>query len=540
MATLLPDSFRIDLMVNQAEKTVVDALVRRLDDRWLVLPNFDLRWEGKDHEIDVVLLHPTYGLGIIEIKGGEIHLSNGAWKRSQRFETPDEQAKNNAYTLREYLDTAVPGLPRHVAWGVALPDCIRFDGMLPPSMQREQLLLGSEFDEPTRAIESLFSGASPLTSQQLTQVVEVLLPTARFTYDPQQVDRNLAKQIQDVCEAQVGALKEIDANRRIYVDGRAGTGKTYLATRWAHRGVFDGERVLLTCYNDPLGRQLAQEFERYGSSDEDDETSGEVLAGPFLRLALELPGMPPVDFPNTNDSEYWSVRVPAHLVANWHLVTARFDRIIVDEAQDFSPAWLGLLESLLAEEGEHRFFWLADRNQQLHDRGFTPPSVDAGWINLKLTVNVRNPRDIARLARRLEDGASAPSSMPVASVLRGVAISNTDEAITATRRLIEEVTAAGVPRTDILVVASDSVLRDRLRNELDLIPADAESPSQPACEVANRAKGLEYRVVIVVAGDEGFRAEPLYVAITRASSRLYVVAGAQLLAELGVESDPTT
>ena len=540
MATLLPHSFRIDHMTNQAEKTVVDALVRRLDDRWLVLPNFDLRYEGKDHEIDVVLLHPTYGLGIIEIKGGEIHLSEGAWKRSQRYETPDEQAKSNAYTLRNFLDKAVPNLPRHVAWGVALPDCTRFDGMLPPMMQREQLLLGSDMEEPTRAMESLFADASRLTAQQLTQVVEVLLPTARFTYDPRQVDLSVEKQIDDVCEAQVGALKELDANRRIYVDGRAGTGKTYRATRWAKRGVFEQERVLLTCDNDPLGRQLARQFDSFLPSDDDDETSGYVLAGPFLRLALALPGMPPVDFPETNDSEYWSVRVPAHLVANWHRVTARFDRIIVDEAQDFSPAWLGLLESLLAEEGEHRFFWLADRNQQLQDRGFTPPSVDAGWVSLKLTVNVRNPRDIARLARQLEDGASAPSSMPVASVLRGVAITNTDDAVIATRRVIEEVTAAGVPVSDILVVASDTVLRERLRHELDLIPADAETASRPACEVANRAKGLEYRVVIVVAGDDGFRAEPLYVAITRASSRLYVVAGAQLLAELGVTSDPTT
>jgi hypothetical protein len=111
--------------------------------------------------------------------------------------------------------------------------------------------------------------------------------------------------------------------------------------------------------------------------------------------------------------------------------------------------------------------------------------------------------------------------------------------VSVTRQLIDETTAAGVPVSDILVVASDSSLRERLRSELNLIPADAEIATRPACEVANRAKGLEYRVVIVVAGDEGFRAEPLYVAITRASSRLYVVAGTQLLDELGVTSVPT-
>lgn len=539
MATLLPESFRIDTMPNQAEKTVVDSLVRRLDDRWIVIPNVSIRHEGRDHEIDVILLHPTFGLGVIETKGGEIHLSGGVWKRSQRHETPDAQAKSNAYVVRDCLRQVIPQIPDHVAWSVALPDCSRFDGLLPPSMEREQLLLGSDIDEPTNAIERLFSTASPLTAQQLTQAVEVLLPSASFTYDPRQIDQIVEKQIRDVCEAQVGALKELDANRRIYVDGRAGTGKTYLATRWARRGLFNDERVLLTCYNDPLGRQLAREFEDDDQTD-DDETGGSIIAGPFLRLALELPGMPPVDFPESNDSEYWSVRVPAHLMANWHRVTARFDRIIVDEAQDFSPAWLGLLESLLAEEGEHRFYWLADRQQQLQDRGFTPPSVDAGWVSIRLTVNVRNPRDIARLARNLEDGASAPSSMPVASVLRGEAITNTDEAVAVTRRVIDESMAAGVDVSDILVVASDSSLRDRLRTELDLIPADAESATRPACEVANRAKGLEYRVVIVVAGDDGFRAEPLYVAITRASSRLYVIAGAQLLDELGVASEPTT
>ena len=98
-------------------------------------------------------------------------------------------------------------------------------------------------------------------------------------------------------------------------------------------------------------------------------------------------------------------------MSNWHHVTTRFDRIIVDEAQDFSPAWLGLLESLLDPDGANQIFLLADPHQQLIDRGFTMPTAAAGWVTAELPFNVRNAKEIARVARRHLDGSAAASRL---------------------------------------------------------------------------------------------------------------------------------
>ena len=114
--------------------------------------------------------------------------------------------------------------------------------------------------------------------------------------------------------------------------------------------------------------------------------------------------------------------LPAHLLNNWSHITQRFDRIIVDEAQDFSPAWIGLLESLLDPEGEDKFFLLADTHQEVVARGFVPPSISAGWVHGDLRQNVRNSRDIARLARRFLDWAAAPASLPATEDFRGLEI----------------------------------------------------------------------------------------------------------------------
>src|SRR5690606_5478459 len=141
--------------------------------------------------------------------------------------------------------------------------------------------------------------------------------------------------LDQICAEHVGALETLDANRRVFVTGRAGTGKTRLAMGWARRAYLREERVLFTCYNDPLGERMAELLP-------DDER---LTVGPFLRVAFTLPGMPPVDVPADADHEWWNTEAVAHLQRYWPEVTDRFDTVVVDEGQDFSPAWLALLEA---------------------------------------------------------------------------------------------------------------------------------------------------------------------------------------------------
>ncbi len=84
---------------------------------------------------------------------------------------------------------------------------------------------------------------------------------------------------------QVEGFATLDANRRVFCSvGRSRNGQDHAGpVVGATRAAADrGERVLLTCYNDPLGRSFALDFDGFEG----------VAAGPFLRLLLNTPESP--------------------------------------------------------------------------------------------------------------------------------------------------------------------------------------------------------------------------------------------------------
>jgi hypothetical protein len=377
---------------------------------------------------------------------------------------------------------------------------------------------------------------------QLSAVVARLCPDVTFEYDSQTAVRRARERLNLICETQVDAMVSLEVHHRVVVTGKAGTGKTYLATRWAQSGLIGGDdtakRVLLTCYNDPLGLRLSEQLgpnlEVDESSDDLEEERSMLRVGSFLRVMLELEGMPMPDFENTEDDDFWNVRVPAHLIRYWSEVVTRFDRIIVDEAQDFSPAWLGLLESLLDPMGDNKMFLLVDDRQQLTPRGFVEPSIEAGWVRGELLRNVRNAREIATLARRFLDGAAAQSALPRSGEVVARTTSSDEELVEAVKAEIGKVLERGADREELLVVASNAAVRDLLRRELNLGRFEKAGEGRIVCETAHRAKGLEALNVIVAIGDRGMGDAALYVAITRAVDQLVVAGPMMALARLGL------
>lgn len=73
------------------------------------------------------------------------------------------------------------------------------------------------------------------------------------------------------------------------------------------------ERALLTCYNDPLAAGMATQLP-------DDER---LVIGGFLRVALDLDGMPPLPIPSDADHEWWTTDAVAHLQDHWHHIPER-------------------------------------------------------------------------------------------------------------------------------------------------------------------------------------------------------------------------
>ncbi len=537
MGLLVPENFPLSLLANDEERIVVEALRDRLTDGWLIIPDVGLTGH-RDRQTDIVIAHQREGVAVIEVKGHRVRIDGGLWCAHGRpMETqPLAQARDNAYALRDRLRRAHPSLGHvDVEYAVAFPNTAELKGSLPPDVDATQVLLCPALEHPQDAIDALMNrrwGNQSIGAAGIEALVRILRPDCEFAWDPEARARLVGTRLDQICADQIRVLERLDLNRRVMVTGGAGSGKTRLVSAWARRALQRDERVLVACYNDPLGGVIAAGF---GAGLDVDAG---LTVGSFFDVALSLPGMPPLPIPADADTRWWEAVAVGHLLAHWHEVTARFDTVIVDEAQDFSPAWLAELAQLLDPCGPRRMLMVADEAQQLYPRGFTMPTGEDGWTLCELVSNCRNSFHIADLLHRHLGGPPAPfGGGPEAA---GIDWAEAND-LGAVAELVGEeidriVDFEGHSPPRVLVATFATEVRNRLRDEFALVPWESGTSTAIICENVHRVKGLEFDYVVLAAPANTMTKALLYVGVSRAISGLTVIGPRGLAARLGLGS----
>lgn len=528
----MPDNFPMSLLANAEERLVVSTLRDGLTDGWIIVPNVGISGQ-RDRQLDIVIAHQNEGVAVIEVKGHRANIRGGLWCSDGKPMSPQplQQAKDNAYELRSRLRAAASALGNlRVEYAVAFPNTLDVRGDLPPDVERSQVLTSLDLEAPQDAVDRLMSrrwGNQRLGPVGVEALVKLLRPDVEFRWDPEGRARLAHARLEAICGNQVRALERLDANRRVVVTGRAGSGKTRLALAWARRAYVRGERVLMTCYNDPLGGELRAQLPE----------SDNVVVGSFFDVALVLEGLPPLDVPDGADRLFWDNTAVGHLHSHWHEVTQRFDTIVIDEAQDLSPAWIAQLSQLLDPAGPRRLMMVADDAQVLYRRGFTLPSVDDGWVRCELVNNCRNTYSIASMLRRQLDGAPAPIGGPETSGLGWVEANDLDAVAELVGEEIDRIVDfEGHEPPRVLVGTFSTIVRDRLRDDLALVPWEGREPAAIICENVHRVKGLEFDYVVLAAIAADAVTDPLlYVGVSRAVVGLTIVGPKSIAQRLGLE-----
>lgn len=527
MGVIVPETFSLRTLANEAERRVVEAFRDRLNDGWLILPDVAFPGVSQDHQLDVVLINAKYGVFDIEVKGHQMEIKDGRWCHGgvELAQQPPAQAKTNAYALRNLLREQIPHLRHlHVHYGIALPNAPSIGEAKTFDLDRSQILGVQELEDPIDALDQLVTvhPSQSIDESDVAEIVRFLRPDVGFGFDPRARQHRNRQRLEELCATQVRALESLDANRKVIVTGAAGTGKTRLALAWTRRALARQERVLLTCYNEPLAHHLRSELF------EDPDLS----VGPFLRLALALPGMPPLVIPEDADHQWWTTVPVGHLVSHWSEVTERFDTIVIDEAQDFSPAWLGLLGVLLDPQGPQRTLMVGDQGQVIYERGFSEPGTNDGWTHAELTNNCRNALEISRLLRRKLGGAAAPAMAPEAVDLRFVLAEQDHSAVIdqELERLVQEERDPA----QIMVLTLSAQLRDQLALDLGLQPWEQRDQGI-VVQTVHRAKGLESDTVVLVVDGDQVDQDLLAVGVSRAVSELIIIGPQWLCEDLGLD-----
>ena len=209
--------------------------------------------------------------------------------------------------------------------------------------------------------------------------------------------------------------------------------------------------------------------------------------------------MPPLEVPDDADGVWWDTVAVGHLHSHWPAITERFDVVIVDEAQDFSPAWLAQLEQLLDRGGPRRLMLLADAAQGVFQRGFDPTrSTTRGPAASSPTTAATRSASPSILHRHL-DGAT-PLAGPESLGVRWREAADPDTVIELVGEEIDHIEAEGYEtptsarRDDVTVL-----VRDRLREAMGFSSWEQRDEHTIVCETVHRVKGLEFDFVVLVA-----------------------------------------
>ena len=320
---------------------------------------------------------------------------------------------------------------------------------------------------------------------------------------------------------------------RVEIRGGAGSGKTVLAMRQAKdlasgRGGGARQRVGVVCYSYGLAEYLRREL-LVGS-----RGKRPAFVGTFEDLGRSW-GVPITG--DRQDSRFWEMELPARMAEAALSLDdgARFDAIIIDEAQDFADDWWTPLLNSLRDEQVGGLYAYSDENQRVFARFGRPP---VAMVPLLLDHNLRNTRQI---------GESFVPLAPTSMELRGgdgpevsFVPARVSEALEVADEQVEALLEEGWRPKDIALITMGARHPVQAERQQTMGFAgywdDFWSNDDIFYGHVLGFKGMERRAVVLCVNEDGTRdrgRERLYVGLSRATDRLVVVGDLAAIERMG-------
>jgi len=324
-----------------AEHKVYKALSLQLPKNWSAWHSLRIRTDkGLEGEGDFVIAIPDRGFLVLDVKGGLIEQRDGRWFQNGKAleDSPREQAHSFAKKLISRLPS-VNGMT--VPYGILtiFPDTSSSN---PPNQDNLRNLILTSIDLPylkesiLAKLDEAFPGNFLVPEcnwrGQLHNLWgETWIPKVSLGHKK---EANAEERYQ-LDQRQIEIIDSLAGNKRLLIEGVAGSGKTVMAREAAIRMVDEGHKVQILCFTDALAKWLALSLREAG-----------VQVATVPRYAAELMLSQGQIKSIPNDSVAWSeISLKAALDA-LPLLQERPDVIIVDEAQDLAENDWFLIEEL--------------------------------------------------------------------------------------------------------------------------------------------------------------------------------------------------
>ena len=327
-------------------------------------------------ELDVVVMTPAGSLVILEVKAGDLDISDAGLHKHYSNQRKDvlHQTQHQHASMRLRLRQA--GWTNvYVAQFLVLPDQRVQSVTL--ACPRERIIDSKELPELcSKVIEAGAVAWNHLSATELERLRRFLLGQFDLQLDATaRIDQvnQLVRLVSDGLAHWVPLISHPCGQYQI--QATAGAGKTQLALRLLADAVDKNQRARYVCFNRPLADHLSK------------IVSPRVEVVTFHQLARDCWDREkgPPDF---HDPQIFS-RMAAHY-ADWiSTQTPSIDLLIVDESQDFESEWVASLANGLRADG--RFFLMGDDDQAVYERESAElPNA----VAIRVDENFRTPRAI--------------------------------------------------------------------------------------------------------------------------------------------------
>lgn len=498
-------------------------------------------------EVDFVIICPR-GVLCMEVKGGNVYRENGTWyfqnrygKKDHNRKGPFKQVQGNAQSLRGtingYYQQGHPLYGLQFACCVMTPDChiehddteIIQDILFDKTKHWWDLgeIIQKSFDYWEGQLEDKhnFKGKSLTKSGEKELAVRLrgdfhIVPSMKSCYD------EMSRQLLMLTDEQYEVLENHKKIKRMFVEGRAGTGKTLLAVEQCRRETLEGNKVLYLCYNYNIAQSV-----RYSLADEDVDYDVFTLHKLLMHLCGEDDG-------KDKGKAYFDSLIPRFLSMD---ISAQYDVLIVDEGQDLLKKQYVQCMDRLLKGGMQKGRWTVyyDPNQNVYGENEELDSILKEYEDISapwsLSLNCRNTRRIARVNRSLTGYEQAKTNRVEGKKPEWRKYSSIQDELDQLWQDLEELQKEGVENNRIVLLSpwplKDSrcclfhdVFPEKLGTLKTVKPWTAKKYEYRFSTI-NTFKGLEADVVMLLDLD-GFEDEENrkqnYVAISRARTDLYI------------------
>ncbi|MDR3057462.1 MAG: NERD domain-containing protein [Prevotella sp.] len=554
MARMIPQRNTIQ---NRGERQIYE-LLKDCPKDWYVFHSYTItRNQNRDEkEIDFIVLAPSLGVFILEVKQGTISCHDGNWYQNGRLmdKSPFEQAAKGMHDLVQEIQPMVPYFTH--GYGVVFLDTDEFPVN---SLQEEQWKV---FDKRNNDnIHNFIRNLSLHNRHDLNQPalhdkdIPAIVGKLRPDYDIPltKIIRGTNEIIAKLTNEQYDKLDEIEENHQVLIKGSAGTGKTFLAMEATRRSCLDKKRVGLFCYNTILGNWYQTQLEEndyllYRGSLHDlmfkhIHDTGTSLLTPDKKdffseskKAKSAGFLYPKSLSGAHD--FWEKDVPESMLNALQKKPLQLDKIVLDECQDLLiDGYLRVFNKLLVgglKSGNWCFF--GDYNQQsVHntsggdlDSAIKKYTHGHHFIS-KLLTNCRNTKKIADEIVKITGFGTNKTREEISNIaVPDVAYYQWNDD-TSQKELLENIVRNfhenNIANTDIVLLAANRPIKESVVNKVSFPTQDYDDhySGKIRFSTIRRYKGLESPIVIITDVTSYENRELLYQGMSRASSILVIL-----------------